>query len=374
MHNAIVELSDIVKGVDTDVNHVFTTMNWDNVIDALIKIDKKLADYMIEDTQTAADEYTQIRDDINDLVTIIGSSDENDRNNLVAKYDTIIKAVLALDSFVGVSELNIEQLNTDGYESLSHAVLDFSDKVSAMTANIDDLNLSQTVNNTNFTNINNAIDSLTRDLQGLAAGMGQVTGADLTDLGYDSIADGLRKLAAADRKIIEIIGDIDSDAAYAVTYQTLGHPNIMSAIISLTNAISAISSSDPAELEEMNAAGYTSMVGAINGILKLLGVPTLNVDTLSAMDYSSIIDAIVKITDTLDVLYNQVNTSVGDIAMHNEDAEAHPNCISGYFRHKTEHKYNVGEFVFIPELPNNLCLVCVKEGTTGEERPNFEEL
>jgi hypothetical protein len=69
-----------------------------------------------------------------------------------------------------------------------------------------------------------------------------------------------------------------------------------------------------------------------------------------------------------------INRLKDDLQAHTLATRPHPNTGTEFLMRRPLTRYEEGDLVFIPELPNYYMLECIQSGTSAQTRPNFEGL
>lgn len=389
------EIKELIGNLDSDkdLQEVFTAMGWKTVCDALVKVDERITTFINNSTSNVTAISVNLRNDINDLKSIVGTVDTASRDRVAfgnTNFTNILAAVVALNNLVGYNTAAKEEFDQTTFESMLDMLIEtynstanitdtlnkitdaeasqaavIAAKLEKYSKNLEHMNSTITTLVNDFTLIENELQSqydylktgfenILISLQKLATSNASVVAmvgsisenADVQNefdaAGYTSLVDGICKLSVTTNSMVDVLGNVDTDSDLRAAWTATGYDNIISAVIEINNLLGNL---------------------ATNNILKA---------SFKRLGFSNVAEGLVQLSDSLENQVVSINTLRSEIITHEIDPNAHSDIIPAFLMYHSNKVYVVGERVYVKNFPNYLCLECIEGGTTGSEQPDFD--
>lgn len=374
-----------------EIRSVFSGLGWTNVANALLDVNNKIDAYRTTSTANASAITNNIIDAINTLKTLVGNTDVENRYRdefNETHFANILAAIVELNNLIGYNTAAKQKFMQSDFETMLEALIEIYDKTAQNSDLIVELNAAETRQSAivaakmekyskNLEDISATITKLSNDLLALETSQ-QMQDAYITT-GYENLEASLKRLAASNDNIAKMVGTLSDDAEAQNEFDQAGYSSMVDGISRLTATVNEMVfilgnvETDKDLKKVWTAQGYENVISAVIDINTLLGnLATNNVlkAAFKRLGFGNVAEGLVQLSDSLENQVVSISELRSEILAHKVDPEAHIELIPAFLMHHTGKAYILGEKVFMKNLPNYMCLECVQQGYTADERPS----
>lgn len=388
----ITEIKNMIGDLENDENikDVFLTLGWNNVYDALLDVNAKLDAFKTATTTNASAITNSIITSIDSLKKIVGDTDISDRYRVEfdkIHFANILAAIVELNNIIGYNTAAKEEFIQTDFENMIEAIIDTYNQTVQNSELLEEINNAETQQSAivaakmeryakNLEEVSNTITKLSHDL--LALEQSQQLQDDYIATGYENLERSLKKLADSNDNIAKMIGTMSENADEQNDFDVAGYTSMTEGISILSKSVNEMINilgnveNDDELKQNWTLQGYENVISAVIDINTLLGnLATNNVLKASfrRLGFGNVAEGMVQLSDSLEHQIISISELRSEILHHKVDPEAHSEIIPSFLMHHPNKSYVLGERVFMKNLPNYVCLECIREGQTDKERP-----
>lgn len=378
---------------DSDLQEVFTLMGWKTVCDGLVKVNERITTFINNSTTNVTALSVNLRDDISDLKTLIGTLDKDSRDRIAfnkTNFANLLAAIVAMNDFVGYNTAAKVEFDQTEFESMLDMLITTYNTTADITDTLNDFAESEATQTAvvaaklekyskNLDNINSTITTLVNDFTLIENEL--QAQYDYLKTGFENILISMQKLSTSNANVVAMVGSISEDADKQNEFDATGYTSLVDGVCKLSQVTNSMIDvignvdTDSDLRSAWTAEGYENIITAVIEINNLLGnLATNNVlkASFKRLGFSNVAEGLVQLSDSLENQVISINELRTEILYHEVDPEAHNDIIPAFLMYKSNKSYIVGERVYIKNFPNYLCLECIEPGTTGLEKPDFD--